>query len=82
MTLSDLPHISETAIIDGGNGGVATNRVEITAGTAIATGLEVNSADGTEIRNLVINGFNRQIGLFPRDQHQDSGLPSVPEPRR
>jgi hypothetical protein len=63
--LSDLPHISETVTIDGGNGGVASNRVQITNGASIATGLEVNSASGTVIRNLVINGFIRQIGLFP-----------------
>lgn len=66
--LSDLPHISETVVIDGGNSGTPTNRVQISgpgSGLGIADGLQVNGASGTEIRNLVINGFNRQIGLFP-----------------
>jgi uncharacterized repeat protein (TIGR01451 family)/CSLREA domain-containing protein len=57
-----LPSITETVIIDGGNGGVATNRVELSGGGALVTGLAINSANNSEIRNLVINGFtSREI---------------------
>ena len=64
ITSADLPGISETVTINGGNGGVASNRVEITAGGSFTDGINVGSALNCEIRNLVINGFNRQIGLF------------------
>src|SRR5205823_9661814 len=38
--------------------------VEITAGGSFTDGINVAGALNCEIRNLVINGFNRQIGLF------------------
>jgi hypothetical protein len=45
-------------VIDGGNGGVASNRVEITGANAIATGLSVvGNGNTSQIRNFVINGF-------------------------
>src|SRR5439155_24022262 len=50
---------------DGGHGGVASNRVELAGGGAVATGLNLNSVTNSAIRNLVINGFTgRQIQLF------------------
>src|SRR5213592_3578329 len=38
VTGVDLPSISETVAINGGNGGVASNRVEITAGDSRTDG--------------------------------------------
>ena len=64
--LSLLPVITETITIDGGNGGVASNRVELTGAGALATGLDLENsgASNSAIRNLVINGFtSRQILL-------------------
>src|SRR5204862_8353401 len=61
---SNLPDIVPTVIIDGGHGGVATNRVELSGAGIVGVGLFVNTAaaDGSEVRNLVINGFTtRQI---------------------
>src|ERR1051326_660122 len=59
--LSDLPNLTEAVVIDGGNGGVATNRVQITNGASLAGCLTLN-ASSIDIRNLVINGFSsRQI---------------------
>jgi Right handed beta helix region len=59
--LTDLPNITEGVTIDGGNGGLASDRAQITNGGSLSTGLLVN-ASGCEIRNLVINGFtSRQI---------------------
>src|SRR5262245_15856630 len=58
--LSDLPSITSSLIIDGGNSGVASDRVEITG--TLGTGLNFSGASVNEIRNLVINGFTgRQI---------------------
>ena len=65
--LSSLPAITETVTIDGGNNGVATNRVEITGAGALSTGLDLEgaAANGSAVRNLVINGFtSRQILLI------------------
>ena len=57
--LSLLPVIAETITIDGGNGGVASNRVELRGAGALATGLDLehSGASNSVIRNLVINGF-------------------------
>ena len=62
--LSNLPTITETVIIDGGNSGVATNRVELTGAGTVGTGLSLSSISGCEIRNLVINGFVSTEILF------------------
>ena len=65
--LSLLPLITETVTIDGGNNGVATNRVEIAGTGALNTGLDLENAGASNsaIRNLVINGFtSRQILLI------------------
>jgi hypothetical protein len=62
--LSDLPGIAESLIIDGGNGGVASNRVEVTGAGALGTGLSVNGIANCTIRNLVINGFVTTQILF------------------
>jgi hypothetical protein len=65
--LIDLPIITETVTIDGGNGAVASNRVELTGAGTVATGLhlENSGASNSTIRNLVINGFSsRQIILI------------------
>src|SRR6266516_4858156 len=56
---TSLPDITDAVTIDGGNGGVATNRVEISSAGALSIGLNVN-ASSCEIRNLVINGFTSQ----------------------
>ena len=59
-----LPDITDAVTIDGGNNGVASNRVEVSGGGAFCCGLSVSgsSANGSEIRNLVINGFtSREI---------------------
>ncbi len=63
---SNLPQITETLIIDGGNGGVATNRVELSGAGASDTGFFINTtaATNTEVRNLVINGFTSRQILF------------------
>jgi len=60
------PNILETVIIDGGNGGVATDRVELSGAGAFGSGLIFNtaSADSSEVRNLVINGFTSRQILF------------------
>ncbi|MBA3543984.1 MAG: hypothetical protein H0T83_06055, partial [Chthoniobacterales bacterium] len=61
---SDLPTITETVTIDGGNSGDASNRVELTAAGVVGTGLHLSGAGASTsvIRNLVINGFTaRQI---------------------
>ncbi len=63
VTSAELPNLTETVTIDGGNGGVASNRVEITNGASLTAGISVG-ASNCEIRNLVINNFNRQIGVF------------------
>ena len=64
--LSDLPAITETVTIDGGNSGVASNRVELAGAGAVVTGLQLNSsgASNSTIRNLVINGFTSRQILF------------------
>ncbi len=64
--LSLLPQITETVTIDGGNNGDATNRVEITGAGAISTGLDLENAaaNGSAVRNLVINGFTTRQILF------------------
>jgi hypothetical protein len=64
--LSDLPAIMETVTIDGGNSGVASNRVELAGAGVVATGLQLNSsvASNSVIRNLVINGFTSRQILF------------------
>jgi len=59
-----LPDITDAVTIDGGNNGVASNRVEISGGGTFCCGLSVSgsNANGSEIRNLVINGFtSREI---------------------
>jgi hypothetical protein len=58
--------ITETVTIDGGNNGVATDRVEIAGAATLNTGLSVvgTGANGTTIRNLVINGFTSRQILF------------------
>ena len=64
--LSLLPIITETVAIDGGNNGVATNRVELTGAGALSTGLDIESggAAGSSVRNMVINGFTSRQILF------------------
>src|SRR5437773_8527115 len=42
--LSELPTITETVTIDGGNNGVASNRVEITGAGAVTTGLYLDNS--------------------------------------
>src|ERR1044072_3231144 len=64
ITSALLPDITDVVTIDGGNNGVASNRVEISGAGAFCCGLSVSgaNANGSEIRNLVINGFtSRQI---------------------
>lgn len=64
VTSALLPDITDAVTIDGGNNAVASNRVEISAGGAFCCGLSVSgsNANGSEIRNLVINGFtSREI---------------------
>lgn len=64
--LSLLPVITETVTIDGGNGGVASSRVQLTGAGVLATGLDLEGAgvSGSALRNLIINGFtSRQILL-------------------
>src|SRR6476660_639108 len=59
-----LPDITDAVTIDCVNNGVASNRVEISGGGAFCCGLSVSgsNANGSEIRNLVINGFtSREI---------------------
>jgi hypothetical protein len=62
ITSAALPDILDSVTIDGGNNGVASNRVEISGGGGFCCGLAVNgsNANGSEIRNLVINGFTTQ----------------------
>src|SRR5438874_12004340 len=55
ITSADLPGISETVTINGGNGGVASNRVEITAGGSFTDGINVGSA-------LNVRGKNNTTG--------------------
>jgi hypothetical protein len=60
-----LPSLSDSVIIDGANGGVATNRVELSGAGALSTGLNFPSGpSNSEIRNLVINGFTSRQILF------------------
>ena len=42
--LSELPAIGETVIMDGGNNGDATNRVEVTGGGTLSTGFNLNAS--------------------------------------
>ncbi|MGI8957285.1 MAG: beta strand repeat-containing protein [Chthoniobacterales bacterium] len=64
--LSPLPQITETVTIDGGNSGVASNRVELKGAGALGTGLDLEGAGASNsvIRNLVINGFSSLQILF------------------
>jgi len=64
--LSDLPTITETVTVDGGNSGVASNRVELAGAGVVATGLhlENSGASNSTIRNLVLNGFTSRQILF------------------
>ena len=64
--LSELPAIGETVIMDGGNNGDATNRVEVTGGGTLSTGFNLNAstASGSTIRNFVLNGFTSRQILF------------------
>ena len=62
--LSSLPGIAESVTIDGGNGGVASNRVQVTGAGALGTGLSLNGIANCTIRNLVINGFTTVEILF------------------
>lgn len=60
-----LPDITGSVIIDGANGGVAANRVELSGAGALSTGLSFPSGPSDcEIRNLVINGFTSRQILF------------------
>ncbi len=62
---TDLPVISQAVTIDGLNGGVVGNRVQISGAGALSTGLNVSNADNVTISNLVVNGFTgRQIQLI------------------
>ena len=60
---SELPRFGEPVIVDGATGGAT--RVEIAGGGSFSTGLSfllASNATGSEIRNLVINGFtSRQL---------------------
>jgi hypothetical protein len=74
-----LPTITEQVQIDGGNAGVATDRVQISGGGTLSTGLNVSpNASGptnnVEIRNLVINGFtSREILVVGGSGHVIQG---------
>ena len=52
-------------MIDGGNAGIAANRVELSGAGVLCTGLSFPSGpNDNEIRNLVINGFTSRQILF------------------
>lgn len=55
-----LPQITDTVAIDGGNGGVPTNRVQISGGGTLNVGFDIEGPSNVEIRNLVINGFTSE----------------------
>ncbi len=60
-----LPDFTGSVIIDGANGGVAFNRVEISGAGLLSTGLSFpGGTSNNEIRNLVINGFTSRQILF------------------
>ncbi|HEX2465043.1 MAG TPA: CSLREA domain-containing protein [Thermoanaerobaculia bacterium] len=62
---SQLPSITQTVTIDGGNNGTATDRVQISGGGTVSSGLVAEFTSGVTIENFVINGFtSRQIGMF------------------
>jgi hypothetical protein len=72
IVASNLPSITQTLVIDGGNTGVSTDRVELTG--ASDTGLFFNSAHSNEVRNLVVNGFtSRQLIFLFSSDNQVSG---------
>jgi CSLREA domain-containing protein len=67
---SSLPPIVQFVVIDGGNGGVANNRVQLSGGGSVSTGLDLQgpATGSSAIRNMVINGFTSdQIVAFNTD---------------